>query len=186
MLKQLKFVSTPLVISLLSLASLVQAEENTTSQGLGYLGLLAGGNSAEGSQDSASPTIGVTFGTKLAPNFGVGFLGSYFGETSSGSLFGLPTGTSASSIVLAGQANYFLGGFHMGGEMGAAINSWSGRISNSYSGNSNTAMIFGPQAGYDFAVGKAVSLGAEAHYLVSTADNGSNNFQIFAAVKFWQ
>ena len=180
--------SIPIIV-LTILSSVAQAEdrmESRSTQGLGYLGLLAGGNKSASSETNATPTFGLTLGAKLAPAFGIGFLGSYYGQTSSGSLLGLPTGSSAKTLVLAGQANYFIGGLHLGGEIGTAISSWSGQISKVHTGDSTTSMIYGPEAGYDFIIARSVSLGAEGHYLISTAESAVDNIQVFAALKFWQ
>lgn len=175
--------------ALISTGPLVQAEDNMnaySSQEYGYLGLLAGGNSSTSAEGNATPTFGLTLGAKLAPSFGLGFLGSYYGQSSSGSLLGLPSGTSMSTLILAGQANYFMGGLHLGGEIGAALSSWSGHISRLYASDNVAAMIYGPEIGYDFLIGKSLSLGAEGHYLISTAASSVNNIQLFAALKFWQ
>ena len=153
---------------------------------MGYLGLALGANTTIGSNENASPTYALVFGANISPEFGIGFFGSHYGQSSSGSLFGLPTGTTTSTLILAIQANYFFNGAHLGGEIGTAISSWSGHISTVNAGDSASAVIFGPQAGYDFLVGQSISLGIEGHYLFTSAKDGVTNAQILGSVKFWQ
>ena len=90
-----------------------------------------------------------------------------------------------STTLLTGQANFFASGFHLGGEIGAGINSWSGGISSLHVGNSSTSLVYGPEAGYDFKIASAVTIGAEVHYLMSNADAGANNLQGLASLKVW-
>jgi hypothetical protein len=151
-----------------------------------YFGLVAGGNSTAGAKERATPTFGLTLGSLVAPELGIGFLGTYYGQSSSGTLFGLPTGSSMKTINLTAQLNYFLGGVHLGGQAGVAISSWSGYVSNLHVGNSTTTMILGPSVGYDFKLGRALSLGGEAHYIFNTTEGRANNLQVLAALKFWQ
>lgn len=158
-------------------------QDSSSTEEMGYLGILAGGNGANQVQENITPTLGVTLGAKIKPWLGVGLFGSYFGQKSSGSLFGLETGTQTHTLVLTGQANIFAGGFHAGAEIGPAFSSWSGKISRLNSGDSTVAMVWGPEAGYDFAIGRSVSLGAEGHYLISTVEGSANNVQLFAALK---
>ena len=166
-------------------ASEVSATESSGDRG--YAGLLFGGNSTTNSSDpnQTTTTFGATLGAKMTPEFGIGLFGSYYTQRSSGSFMGLPTGASTSTAVITGQANFFAGGLHLGAEAGPAINSWSGNISTAHTGNSNTNMVYGPEAGYDYKFTKTMSLGAEAHYLFSSGDASVNNIQALAALKVW-
>ncbi len=153
----------------------------------GYLGLLAGGNAPSNSDRDATPAVGLTLGAKPTPNFGVGLLATYRNQTDSGSFLGLSTGTSEKTYVFTGQASYFASGFHAGVEMGTEVRSVSGHIGDAEISDTRNSMIYGPQAGYDFAFAKAVSIGAEAHYLLmGDSDQGPHNLQAFVALKFWQ
>ena len=69
--------------------------------------------------------------------------------------------------------------------MGAGINSWSANVSSLHTGSSNTSLVYGPEAGYDFRIASAVSIGAEVHYLMTNADGGANNLQGLASLKVW-
>ena len=179
-----------LVIAGMASAVTANASSEVTAMDLGekgYAGILFGGNSTTNAPDSnqTTATFGATLGAKIAPEFGLGLFGSYFSQRSFGSFMGLPTGASTSTAVITGQGNFFAGGLHLGAEMGPAISSWSGNISTAHTGNSNTTMVYGPEAGYDFKFTKTMSLGAEAHYLFSSGDASINNVQAFAALKVW-
>jgi hypothetical protein len=152
-----------------------------------YVGALAGANLPNGNSGSnVSPTFGATVGAKLAPNFGIGGFGTYYGQSNSGSFLGLPTGTSTSTFNLAGEANFFAEGFHVGGDIGAAFTSWSGNVGSASLGTSNNSLIYGPEAGFDFPLGAGgLSLGAEAHYLFNNASNSQNNLLLLGALKIW-
>jgi len=179
--------------ALIGPGSFAQAEEQTSTwdhsgdldDRPNYLGVLLGVNTPTGEGSSSTATVGATLGSKVVSYFGVGLFGSYSGQTSSGSLLGLPAGTSTSTTLLTGQGNFMMGGFHLGGEIGAGISSWSGAVSTLHAGTSNTALIYGPEAGYDFKLTSAVSLGGEVHYLFSNAEAASKNLQALATLKVW-
>lgn len=158
-----------------------------TSDGspFGYAGVLLGGNGSPSLEGRLTPTIGLTFGAKLAPALGVAVMGTYYGQMSSGSLLGLPTGAAAKTLTITGQVNYFVGGFHAGGEVGATVSSWSGNLSSIHLGDSANGIVFGPVVGYDLTLGKNLSIGAEGHFLISTVKSGVDNLQAFAALKYW-
>ncbi len=163
-------------------------ETSTASQGeKGYAGILFGGNSTTNSpgDNQTTTTFGATAGAKLASEFGIGLFGSYYSQKSSGSFLGLPSGASTSTAVITGQGNFFAGGFHFGAEAGPAISSWSGYVSNVNAGDSRTVMVYGPEGGYDYKLSKTASIGAEAHYLLSTGDSSIDNIQFLAALKVW-
>ena len=155
-----------------------------------YIGVLVGGNrnaNSDGtiSSSNTDPAIGLTAGIKLSPRFGIGFLGSRYGLKNSGSFLGLPLGTATNTTMILGQANFFLGGIHLGVEAGSSVSSWDGTIGALRSDNSNTSMVYGPQGGIDLKIDKTISLGAEVHYLFSTAQNVVSNAQALAALKIW-
>ncbi|MGE0615046.1 MAG: outer membrane beta-barrel protein [Bacteriovoracia bacterium] len=170
---------------LMALAYTVPA--NALESSVGYAGFLLGGNiaSTSGSDGDTRPNIGLTLGGKISPEFGLGFYGGFSGQRSSGTFLGLPSGTSTSMTILAGQLNFFAGPLHLGAEAGAAISSWSGNISSVHAGDSTTDFVYGPQGGVDFQLVPNLSLGAELHYLITTADSGVNNLQALAALKVW-
>jgi hypothetical protein len=88
-------------------------------------------------------------------------------------------------MLVLGQLNFFAQGLHIGGEVGPAFSTWSGNISTISAGSSSTALNYGPEVGYDFPLSRRVSLGAEAHYLLTNADGGVNSFQFLGALKVW-
>ena len=182
-LKQVFVKSLLPVVALMSFAHTAHAA--VSDEPRGYIGALAGGNRPTEKNADITPTIGVTLGAKLAPSFGIGLLTTYYWQKSEGTLFGLPAGTSTSTLVVAGQGSYFISGLHLGGEIGAAISTWSGHFSTLEASESKTAMVVGPVIGYDLMVMRSLSIGAEAHYLFTTADNGFDNVQVFAVVKLW-
>ncbi len=154
-----------------------KAEDKTSGDQNFYIGTL--------SESNISPTVGLTVGIKLSPRFGIGVLGSRYGMTSSSTILGLPVGTASNTTLLLGQANFILGGFHLGAELGPSINSWDGTISSLNTGTSSSSLVYGPQGGIDFRLDKTISLGGELHYLLSTAKNVVNNIQALAVLKIW-
>lgn len=177
--------SLRLLILAITFAAGIQSAKAADEPG-SYLGVMFGGNKTPNTSDSFNPTYGITLGGKISPVIGLGFFGNYFGHDSTGSFLGLPTGSSTRNFVLAGQLNYSIGGLFFGGEAGAAITSWSGNISSIHSGSSDTSFVYGPVAGYDIVINNSISVGAQAHYLVSTTNSGRDNLQVFAALKFWR
>lgn len=152
-----------------------------------YLGLLLGGDtSSDSDSNNAKMTEGLTMGAKVIPEFGLGVLLTYRGQTSSGTVLGLPAGISTHTYTAAGQANIFMGGFHFGGEAGPSITSWTGNVSNIHSGSNVTSLAYGPEAGFDYKILSALSVGAEAHYLFSSDSSNVNNFEGFVGLKLWQ
>ena len=167
-----------------------KAEQKSSGDQNFYVGALLGGTKSANSdgtisESSISPTIGLTAGIKLSPGFGIGFLGSRYGTTSSSNVLGLPVGTNSNTTLLLGQGNFILGGFHVGVDIGASTNSWDGTISSLNDGTSNTSLVYGPQGGIDFKLDKTISLGGEMHYLFSTAKNVVSNIQSLAVLKIW-
>ena len=167
-----------------------RSERKSTGDQNFYVGALIGGTKSANSdgtisESTISPTVGVTAGIKLSPRFGIGFLGSRYGMTSSSNILGLPAGTNSNTTLLLGQANFILGGFHVGVDLGPSTNSWDGTISSLNDGTSNTSFVYGPQGGIDFKLDKTISLGGEVHYLFSTAKNVVSNIQGLAVLKIW-
>ena len=152
-----------------------------------YLGGLVGANFVNNdSNASANTNFGVTAGAKLSPQFGMGFYGTYYGQSESASIFGLPAGTATRTYNLAGELNIFASVFHFGGDAGAGISTWEANVGSVNQSNSNTAFIYGPEAGFDIPLGSsALSLGGEAHYLFTNATDGRNNLQVLGALKVW-
>jgi len=151
----------------------------------GYVGVLGGVNSAVDAPDTrARGTIGLTLGGRMVSGFGLGAFLSYHDQTTTGSLFGLPTGSSASTTILTGQLNFFSGGLHLGAEMGEAFVNWSGAVSNFTAGTSTSGLVYGPEIGYDIPL-SGMSVGAEAHYLIMDVDGGANQLQALVALKVW-
>lgn len=168
-----------------SYSALAEETPETTNRSV-YAGLLAGAtNSASSTVSSGSPSLGVTAGFKLSPNFGLGIMGNYYGQTSSENYLGLPSGTNTKTLLIVAQADAFLGDFHMGLDLGTAIHSWTGSISQVYVGSSADSVVFGPHAGFDIKLTPSLSLGAEGHYLFSNAKNGANNLLALAVFKAW-
>lgn len=165
----------------------VTTTSETNEDRKGYLGLLLGGDtSSDSDTNNTKMTEGLTMGAKIIPEFGLGVLLTYRGQTSSGAVLGLPVGVSTHTYTAAAQANFFVGGFHFGGEAGPSITSWSGNISSIHSGSSATSLAYGPEAGFDYKILSALSVGAEAHYLFSSDNNNVNNFEGFVGLKVWQ
>jgi hypothetical protein len=182
---------------LLTIGNTALADESTSegsfmngnARSTGYFGALIGANIPSGNAGSDNSTnFGLTLGAKVAPYLGLGFYGTYYGQSDSGRVFGLQVGTSSSTFNLAGEINGFFSIFHVGVDVGAQVVSWSANAGNASIGRSNTAMIYGPEAGFDIPLGSAVShlsLGGEVHYLLTTESQGQNNLQALAAIKFW-
>ncbi|MEO5971729.1 MAG: hypothetical protein ABIQ95_17525 [Bdellovibrionia bacterium] len=169
---------------------LERSAEEKASEQRAYIGVLMGGNRSAASdgttsESGISPMIGVTAGFKLSPLFGLSFLGSRYALTNSTEVFGLPVGTDSNTTLLLAQGNFFLSAFHVGVELGTSTNSWRSLASSLSIENSNLSIVYGPQGGMDFKVGKTISLGGELHYLFSTARNVTNNIQVLANLKIW-
>lgn len=162
------------------------ANVSDVSSERGYLGALLGGAMPTATNANTNGAAGGTVGVKLSNDVGLGVMGLWYGESSEQSFLGLPVGTQSSTFFLGLQANLFLGGFHIGGEVGPAISSWEGNVSSIHAGTSETSLAYGPHAGFDFRLSKAVSLGAEAHYLFTEAEGGNDSVQALAALKIWQ
>ena len=137
------------------------------------------------SDSNISGTYGLAGGFKFSPSFGLGVLATRYGTTSSSTNLGLPIGSTSSTTLFLGQANFFIGGIHLGIEIGTAMNSWDGKISTITDGTSSNAMVYGPQVGIDFRLDKTLTLGGELHYLFSSAQNTSATLQGLAALKIW-
>ena len=151
----------------------------------GYLGVLLGLNSTSEGSVKNSAVVGATIGTRLGPHLGVGIFGSYYGQTHSGPYLGLPADTATSSALLTAQVNYFLDGFHIGGEVGAAFRFWSGAASAFTDGSSTVTLIFGPHVGYDYKISRNLSFGAELHVLFPSQRTEATVLQGFGVVKLW-
>ena len=176
----------------LSAASIILALSCTCASAVEkstYVGGLVGANFANGDNNSSTDAnFGVTVGTKITPagNIGLGFYGTFVGQSNSSSVFGQPVGTSTRTYDLCGEVNGFASVFHFGGDIGMGINSWDANAGNASLGSSQTALIFGPETGFDIPLGtSSLSLGGELHYLFTTADHAPNNLQAMAALKIW-
>lgn len=165
------------IVLLLSVVFLFATSAFADEQTSGYIGGLIGANiPGSGNGSSSGVAVGGTVGVKLDPSFGVGIWGTYNSQDNSRTIFGLPAGTSTKTFNLAGEVNFFSSPLHVGADLGRAGYSWSD--------NSNSAMIYGPEAGLDIPFGP-ISIGAEAHYLFSTAANSQNNLLVLGAIKVW-
>lgn len=156
----------------------------------GYVGALLGTSLANTGGSNSTMTgnsnFGLQVGAKLVPEFGIGFYGTTSGQRNSASVFGLPAGTETRNYALAGEANIFASVFHAGVNLGVGINTWSANIGSAQANSSNTAFIYGPEAGFDIPLGQSmVSLGGEVHYLLTTESEGKNNLQLLGALKMW-
>jgi|GEM_PF-3556936 len=148
-----------------------------------YLGGLVGGSDlGSGNSDT---NYGLTLGGKWGDVVGLGFYGTYARTTGTADNFGLPTGTNVRAFRLLGEFNVFLAWLHVGVDIGAAINTWAQVPGDVNASTSETQMIVGPQAGIDIPIAGPLSIGAEAHYLVSTAEFEDNELQAMAALKLW-
>lgn len=176
------------LISLLSTATMA-AQAETTSQEGGrrfFVGALVGANFPTGNLGTnVSPIYGITAGAKIAPLFGVGFFGTYHGQTSTGSILNLNAGATTARFVLTGQADLYLSVFHVGINAGAEIHSWAIGAGPSVLGTTNTGFVFGPEAGFDIPLSPMVSVGAEVHYLLTTLQSAQGNMVAAANVKVW-
>jgi hypothetical protein len=152
-----------------------------------YVGGLIGANFPNGDADSSKgATFGVTVGTKLAHGLGVGFLGTYYGQSNQRTFLGLPAGTSTRTYNLLGQINFFAADIvRIGADVGAMINTWSGNISSLSTGTSSTTLVYGPQASIDIPVIPGLTVGAEAHYLFNHESQNQDNLLLLGAVKVW-
>ena len=159
----------------------------------GYVGILGGGNIANvantfesDSNTKTTPAIGVKVGAKIIPELGLGFYGSYVSQSNSTSVFVLTAGTKTKTYYLTGEVNFFLLIFHAGVNLGVAITTWSADFENVTTSSSNTALVYGPEVGFDIPIiPNLVSLGGEAHYLLTSKSDGVNNLQVLGAVKVW-
>lgn len=151
-----------------------------------YIGVGLGAAAPTSNVSSGSvPSIGAFLGHKLSPQAGIGLFGGYYGQTSSGSLLGLPALTAASTALLMGQGSFFLGPLHIGAEVGVGVNSWGASLSTIHAGNSVVALTGGPQGGVDLKLSPAATLGLEVHYLMSAATGSANNLLAMATIKGW-
>ena len=83
------------IMSLVGSAANAQAESYDEQRDQnGYLGVLVGVNNATNTGQSTTPALGATGWSKTGAEFGLGIFGSYNGQTNSGSVLGLPAGTS--------------------------------------------------------------------------------------------
>jgi hypothetical protein len=178
---------TGLVLSMSSPTRMAQADALSGNAPGFYAGVLGGANIPNGDSDSSvSPTIGATLGAKLAPQFGIGAFGTYYGQSNSGRFLGFSAGTSTRTFNVAGEASFFASYFHLGADVGAAFTSASGNIGSASVGTSSNTLIYGPQAGFDIPIAATgLSIGAEAHYLFNHEDNSNNNLPVLGAVKIW-
>jgi len=155
-----------------------------------YVGVLAGTNLGNvgysNSTTKADLNLGLNAGAKVIPELGLGFYGTYFGQNNSGSVLGINTERATRTWYLAAEINLFASIFHVGADLGLGINTRSSEFGSISSSSSNTAFIYGPEAGFDIPLGKTqVSLGGEVHYILTTEDEGRNNLQLFGSVKVW-
>lgn len=179
-MKSIKTSIAALVALSAPLSNLAFAEGGTS-----YMGVLAGGSGNTGPTANTTPSFGATIGSKLNPYFGLAFFGNYYGNNSTNDHLGLPDGTSTNTVLLAGQANFFVSAFHIGAEFGPAIQSWSGEVSRNHGGTSATSLVYGPQTGIDMELNDEITLGAEIHYLFSSASDVQDSVLGLAAFKWW-
>lgn len=183
-----------IILALLTVAWNASAENESTASrdevivgDRGYAGLLVGGNTTTNeSKNNITPTIGLTLGAKMTPSFGIGLFGNYYERNRSSSILSLPVGTSTKTFVVTGQGNFFIGGFHFGGEAGFARSSWEASIGSLQTGGAgSTIFVYGPEAGFDLKLAKTLSIGVEGHYLFSRANSGVSALLAFAGIKVW-
>ena len=152
-----------------------------------YAGALVGANLPSGNfGTSVSPIYGLTLGAKLSPLFGIGILGTYNGQRSTGNFLGISTGSQTSRIVLAGEGNIYYSIAHLGFDLGVEINSSSANVGSVSTGTSSTGLIFGPKIGIDVPVGSVFSIGAQGHYFFTSLENSQGNWVFAGNIKFWQ
>ena len=149
-------ITLAVALSALFSAQSAAGQEIPMKQLLGYIGGMLGGNLPNGdSGSSSSPLFGLAAGIRPTPEFGVGFFGTYYGQTHSGSIFGLKAGTETHTTNLCGELNFFSSIFHVGGDFGVALNSWSAEAGNASIGTSKSVFILGPEAGVAVPLGKS-------------------------------
>ncbi len=181
-----KIIASALLLT--GLAGSAFATEKSFADKSTYVGGLIGESFANGnSQSSSNMNFGLTVGTRVSPDLGLGIYGTYYGQSDSASVFGRPVGaTSLRTYNICGEMNFFASVFHLGGDAGLGISSWEGSIGQNSVGSSRTSFIFGPEAGFDIPLGtSALSLGGEVHYLFTNDSEGQNNLQALAALKVW-
>ena len=173
-------------VSLAALPS-AQAAETSVERSTGYVGGMLGANLPNGdSGSSSSPLFGIMAGAKLNPAFGLGVFGTYYGQSNSGSIFGLKAGTETHTWNLCGEANFFASIFRVGADVGSSINTWSAGAGNASIGSSKSFLIYGPEAGLELPLGNSgVSVGGSAHYLFNSADNSQNNLLMMVDLSVW-
>lgn len=169
---------------LISSLGMATAAWSSPNQG-GYLGLGGGVNFPTKAGASGTAMVALDAGAMANSNIGLGLYASYYGQTSSGSLLGLPSGAATTNYNIAGELNYFIGGMHLGFDVGVGIASWSGNISSVSASSSSTYFIFGPEAGFDISILPFLSIGAEVHALFNNNDSNVDNIQALAIVKVW-
>lgn len=151
----------------------------------GYVGALLGGNFPSASNVNATPSVGLTAGTRIGNTLGLGLLGSFYPQENTGGFLGLATNTSMSVVVIAAQGNIYLSGLHFGPEIGAAMRFLSNALTTPNTGNTTTTPLVGVQLGYDYKLSRSISLGIDAHYFIPTASTEVNFLQAFAVAKIW-
>lgn len=154
----------------------------------GYLGVLGGASyfDPENLSRGSDVIFGLTAGTRTDSNVGIGFYGTYFNDSTSSSILGIPAGTRTTTYYLTGQLDLFASVFHFGANAGVGIDTWNASVGGANIGNTRSMFIYGPEAGFDFPIGNSpVSLGAEVHYLINHESDARNNLQAMAALKIW-
>ncbi len=174
----------------LSASGLAHAADGTAASGDAtqlYVGALVGANFPNGDADSSKAAVfGATIGAKVHPSFGVGFLGTIYGQDNTGSFLGLPAGTSTRTYNLLGQLNFFAANvLRVGADAGMMINTWSGNLGSLSGRTSNKTFVYGPQVAIDVPILPVLSVGAEAHYLINHDNGNQNSLLLLGAVKFW-
>ena len=162
-----------LILLAVLLSSIAEASETTSisENEREYVGLLAGGSSNQnGGQNMTA--FGATLGGQVTRYLGVGIFGSRSEQTNS------------NFSVLTTEMNFYLGNFHFGPEGGFSWTTPSGANSTVFQNNTTASVVLGPQAGYDFKVARAFSIGAEAHYLIIQSQN-KDSTQALVSLKYW-
>jgi hypothetical protein len=137
-----------------------------------HLGV-AGGATIPNVGDTVA-TLAVEGGAKLTSYAGVGLHASY--------------AQKKTELVTARQYNVLAQGDLYLSVLHAGVNAGLGVVSVGQDGvpsQNTTSLVYGPEAGFDVPLADKcpVSIGAEVHYLLSTADNAPKNVQTLASLK---
>ncbi len=156
-------------------------------QGLYYGGLMGGLGVESGGSLLA---LGVDGGVKLAPQFGVGLYATYYG-----------IGLGASTIIVAGEGNYFFGdqlkglyatakgglGLSLAPSVSVTVPSITGTgvATQTVGGGTSVGVVLGGGAGYDYKLTNEISVGGEGNVLLMISSATGVIFNALADVKYW-